>query len=453
VTKRATYLRTIACAIVGAAGGVALAHVSLEGPRGAAWGALGGIIFALLFSRRAVNLGDGLMWGAALGVAFWFASVAARQPVRFPQLIGDVVCVGIPLGLTLGILDSIGKRVEGPPLSLPRGLVGGSLAGIVGGWVFGKWMERAHFFPLIAGIVNSTSPAVGVALHFLIAVTIGATFGVLFQRQIRGFGSSLGWGAAYGLLWWFIGPLTLLPLLTRKPIDWSSQHAGDLFGSLVGHVVYGLIVGLIYAAVDRVWRRLFYESDPLNREPEGVGVRTLASLYWGLLASVGGGLAFSVVMVANGTLPKVAALVGGTSLWVGFAVHMLIGALIGATYGALFQYEAPDVLAGASWGLLYGLLWWFVGPLTLFPILLGGSFTWTLGAAAEQLPSLVGHLLYGLATALVFLALERRHHTWLTRDRRIAAREARRLRPVGTAAPAVWLVALGLGVALPILLV
>ncbi len=87
------------------------------------------------------------------------------------------------------------------------------------------------------------------------------------------------------------------------------------------------------------------------------------------------------------------------------------------------------------------------------PILLGGSFTWTLGASATQLPSLVGHLLYGAATALVFIALERGYQIWLTLDPRIAAREARRLRAAGTAAPAVWLVALGLGVALPILLV
>ena len=446
------YLRVLACTLIGSAGGTVLARAAPGGPSGPAWGAFIGIVFALLLARRAVNIGDSLMWGAALGIAFWFAGLAARQPVGFPQLAGDVVCLGIPLGLTLGAVDTVGKRLDGPAVSLPRALVCGGFAGIVGGWVFGKWMERAHFFPLIAGIVNSRSAAVGVTLHFAVAVTIGATFGLLFQRQIRGFGSSLCWGAAYGLLWWFVGPLTLLPFLTRKPIDWSAAHAADLFGSLVGHVIYGLIVGLLYAALDRVWRRMFYESDPLNREPEGAAVRTLSSLAWGLLASIGGGLAFSVVMIANGTLPKVAALVGGTSLYVGFIVHMLIGAAIGATYGVLFRYEAPDVPAGAAWGLVYGLLWWFVGPLTLFPILLGGSFTWTLGAAAAQLPSLVGHLLYGVATALVFLSLERRHHGWLMRDDRIAAREARRLRPAGTAAPAVWLVALGFGVALPILL-
>jgi len=41
--------------------------------------------------------------------------------------------------------------------------------------------------------------------------------------------------------------------------------------------------------------------------------------------------------------------------------------------------------------------------------LLGGSFAWTIAAAGAALPSLIGHLLYGAATALAFLLLERRH--------------------------------------------
>ena len=49
----------------------------------------------------------------------------------------------------------------------------------------------------------------------------------------------------------------------------------ELFGSLVGHVIYGLIVGLIYATLDRLWLGFFHESDPINREVEGVGSRSL----------------------------------------------------------------------------------------------------------------------------------------------------------------------------------
>lgn len=54
------------------------------------------------------------------------------------------------------------------------------------------------------------------------------------------------------------------------------------------------------------------------------------------------------------------------------------------------------------WGLVYGALWWFLGPLTLLPILLGQSVTWDLVSGQNLPPSLFGHLAYGAVTAAVF---------------------------------------------------
>lgn len=434
---------------------------------GVVLGGLYGLLFAVLVGRRAASPGAGLTWGLGYSFLLWMVGPVGLFPllggtsvigelvsvrVRFPELAAYILFFGVPQGLTLGVLNTLRSPPEGTRFSLTRALVVGGFAGIVGGWVFSRWMAQVDFFPLIAGLVRSQSAAVGATLHFMIAVIIGATFGILFQRDVRTLGSSLGWGLGYGMLWWFLGPLTLMPLGQGEIPDWSYQQAAALFGSLVGHVVYGLLLGLVYAALDKLWVAFFYESDPINREREGPGMRTLHSVGWGAAASLLGGLLFSLVMAVTGILPQVAGLVGGSSPALGFVVHMGISAFVGMSYGVLFRHEAPDTGSSIAWGMLYGHVWWFLGSLTLMPILLGGSLTWTLEAAAAALPFLVGHLLYGAATAAAFLALERRREAWINLDPRLAVRERRRQRPAGTPAPALWLFALGLGVLLPVML-
>ncbi len=457
--------RVIACGVVGCLGGVLIGVLGVAPVAGSVvLGAVSGVVFALVARARATRPGAGLLWGLAFALLLWLGGPAGLVPLlaggamldnartRFPELVAYLVCFGLPMGLTLGTWGVLVPEPGRLPFNLTRAVVAGGLAGIVGGWAFGKWMEQVNFFPLIAGLVGTDSRDVGIALHFLIAVVIGASFGLLFQRDVRGYGSSLGWGLAYGMFWWFLGPLTLLPTLQGRPIDWSAERGTALFGSLIGHVIYGLLVGVIYGLINRLWVGFFIEADPINREVEGPARRTLQALGWGALASLAGGLLYSIVMLATGVLPRIAELVGASSAETGFVVHLVISALIGMTFGVLFRYEAPNLGSGIAWGLVYGLAWWFLGLLTLYPILLGRTVAWGSDAAAAALPALVGHLIYGAATAFVFLLLERRHREWLLLDPRLAAREARRRRPVGTPAPALWLFVLVLGVLLPVLL-
>ncbi len=455
----------VVCAVVGGLGGALSqifgATIIVTGPL---LGIVYGLIFAAVALRRVTSPGSGLLWALGLLTLFWllgpgglFTLLAAgdmRETARvnFPQLVAYIVCLALPLGLVLGAWGTLMPAADRPAYSLPRALIGGGAAGLVGGWAFGQWMEQANFFPLVAGLVRSDSAGVGRTLHFFIALVIGMTFGLLFQADVRHAGSSLSWGLAYGLFWWFLGPLTLLPMLQGHAPDWSAERGAALFGALVGHLIYGLIVGLIYALFDRLWVGFFIESDPLNREPEGPGARKLRSLGWGAVGSLGGGIAFACVMLATGSLTRVAGLVGSTSPVLGFVVHVAISLLIGMTYGILFEHEAPSTGAAVAWGLVYGLTWWFLGWLTLFPAALGRPLSWSITAVAAVFPSLIGHLLYGGFTAAFFRLQERRHDAWLRLDPRLAARLARLRRPVGTPAPALWCFVLGLGVALPVLL-
>lgn len=431
------------------------------------FGLLFGGAFGLLIVKRATSPGAGLIWGLAFAVLLWIVfpagilslpalgshSMFADAREQFPQLVAFLLCLGMPVGLALGSWGALHSRVMPVKFNWRRAIIAGGFAGVLSGLIFGSWVSSGDYFPLLAGFgpLNISRMAI-IVLHFGVALLIGITFGLLFQRDVKGYGSCMGWGLGYGILWWFLGQLTLLPMAAHHRPDWSADQAGAVFGSLVGHILYGLILGVAYATLDRVWLRLFIQSDPLNREVGGAGVNVLRSLSWGATAGFFGGIVASPVLLATHALPRIVGLDTTVSGFRGLTLHLLVSAAIGMTYGLLFRNEASSLGLGIAWGWLFGLIWWFVGPMTLLPLLLTGVCDWSMDAVSALLPSLMGHLIYGAATAFAFLLLEGRYTKWLLLDPRIAAREARKVRPVGTPAPALWLFALALGVLLPILL-
>ena len=305
---------------------------------------------------------------------------------RFPSLVGALLLFGAPLGLMLGAVQAR-TRVQSPDaaerFSWWRALTCGGLAGLVGGCVFAWWLWRSGQSVAVATLIGSRSPLVGLALHFTLALVIGGSFGLFFQQDVRAYGSSMGWGMAYGMFWWFVGPLTLLALAQGRVPDWSVDRARQLFDLLPAHIVYGLLLGLIYAAFDQLWVTLFIESDPIRRQPEGPGARTLRSLGRGALAGLAGGIAFIPMIAGIDGFQRIATLVGGTSFSLGMTLHLVVAILIGMSYGWLFERESPDIASGVGWGLLYGLGWWFLGPFTLFQTILGRPFTWSPEAVAN----------------------------------------------------------------------
>ena len=117
----------------------------------------------------------------------------------------------------------------------------------------------------------------------------------------------------------------------------------------------------------------------------------------GAYAGLAGGVVFGAMMAIMGTLPKIGEMVGDPSAETGFLIHLVISVVIGVSFSTLFRRLVHDANSALGYGLLYGGAWWFLGPLTLMPLIMGMGLgvNWNASAAAQMLPSLVGHLVYG----------------------------------------------------------
>jgi uncharacterized membrane protein YagU involved in acid resistance len=453
---------------VGTTGGALAASIGQSSTgRLSAVGAVFGLVFAVALQRRATSAGAGLVWGLGAGYLLWIVlsglavvfpapgystdSMLGEARARFPELVGCITCIGAPVGFCLGLRATLRSLGSGS-FHWGRAIVAGGTAGVGAALIFSRWMYVGDFYPLISGFGRVNTQFHSVVFHFAVACLIGSTFGLLFQKDVRNFGSAMGWGVAYAMAWWFLAQLTLFPLAAGTPLDWSAGHASELFGSMVGHILFGLILGFVYSGADAVWTRLFIDADPLNRKRQGPGVRLLLSLSWGAGAGLAGGLVALPLMIHTGVIAKLAGLDSGLPLVIGIGLHLTVSTLVGASYGVLFRGETENGVFGSLWGLLFGLMSWYAGPLTLLPLLRTGECDWRPEAAAALLPSLVGHVLFGLVTANVFWMFERRYTRWLLGDPRYAGLERRSSRPVATPAPALGAFVIGIGVLLPILL-
>lgn len=145
----------------------------------------------------------------------------------------------------------------------PR-IVAGMAGGLIAGVVFGMMMQMmtaptpdGNQMPMInhvAMIVGSTSAGVGWLYHLFNSVVIGAIFAWMFGGRVYTYGSALGWGAAYGFAWWILGGLILMPVFLGMPAFaplMMPPMRMVAMGSLMGHLIYGLILGGTYLALVR----------------------------------------------------------------------------------------------------------------------------------------------------------------------------------------------------------
>ena len=129
-----------------------------------------------------------------------------------------------------------------------RNLTQGAIGGVTGGVVFGVMMGMMGMLPMIGKMVGHPSAVTGFISHLIISALIGASFAFLFQSLVNGLGTGTAFGSLYGAAWWLLGPLTLMPLFMGMGfgVNWNAAAAAKMLPSLMGHIVFGLLLGFSY---------------------------------------------------------------------------------------------------------------------------------------------------------------------------------------------------------------
>src|SRR5215213_8549951 len=137
--------------------------------------------------------------------------------------------------------------------SLVQRVIGGVVGGIAGGLIFGVLMAMMGMLPMVAMVVGSKSAVVGFLYHMFNSVVIGALFGLIVGSLSRTYAKGAVFGLLYGVVWWVLGPMILMPLLLGMGSEGIASRFGAAFSapmlmSLLGHLIYGVLTGLVYVA-------------------------------------------------------------------------------------------------------------------------------------------------------------------------------------------------------------
>ena len=129
---------------------------------------------------------------------------------------------------------------------------------------------------------------------------------------------------------------------------------------------------------------------------------SVSNIKHGVYGGLAGGVVFGAMMAMMGMLPMIGNMVGIPSAWVGFVVHLMISAAIGGSFAVLLDTSGQR--AGVGSGLAYGFAWWILGPLTLMPFFMGMGLgvNWNVAAIGQAMPSLVGHLIFGVVLGITY---------------------------------------------------
>ena len=126
----------------------------------------------------------------------------------------------------------------------------GALAGIIGGIPFGIMMGMMGMMPMIGMLIRVDSALAGVLVHATISAITGAIYGIFAVRFPLNWRNAILGGLIYGVIWWVLGALILMPALLGM-FEMIFVIGQMQWMSLLGHIIFGVVLALSFVWLNR----------------------------------------------------------------------------------------------------------------------------------------------------------------------------------------------------------
>lgn len=101
-------------------------------------------------------------------------------------------------------------------------------------------MPKMDIPGMLSGFMG-TGRMVGWGAHLMVGLVLAIGFGLFFYERLQ-FNSAIR-GAMFAMIPWLMAQLVMMPMMGMGLFSGSMLMAG---GSLMGHLVYGMVLGAIY---------------------------------------------------------------------------------------------------------------------------------------------------------------------------------------------------------------
>jgi hypothetical protein len=132
-------------------------------------------------------------------------------------------------------------------MNLVTGAAVGAVAGIPLGIIMQvrdadpAMMPGVKMMGLVGDLISDPSAGLGWLIHLFNSALFGVVFVLLLSRWLTRRGPAMVLGMLYGVAWWVVGGLWIMPAWLGMD-DMVFKVGANQWWSLVGHLIYGLLL-------------------------------------------------------------------------------------------------------------------------------------------------------------------------------------------------------------------